>query len=75
MLEREPDERFIAAAVCARCGAVDRVVVRIREERLRRRCLACGYAEELALSGPSATGERDTGPQPVKIVDPSRRRE
>ena len=36
--------RFIAGAVCPRCGAMDRMVVDM--ETQRRECVACGFSED-----------------------------
>ena len=46
--------RFIAAAVCPACDAVDRIVVEMtrateaEQELSRRRCVACGFTDEFA---------------------------
>ncbi|MEE9253625.1 MAG: YheV family putative metal-binding protein [Pseudomonadales bacterium] len=74
MLKRERGERFIAGAVCPRCGAEDRVVVSVQEERLRQRCLQCGHHEELRLAQPTETRGGEVPSEPVRIVEPPSRR-
>ncbi len=53
-------KRFIAAAVCPECDAVDRIVVEIavaltagasaEAELSRRRCVACGFTDEFSAA-------------------------
>ena len=71
--------RFIAGAVCPRCRAVDRIVVRNAEDGAERACVACGFREAAAVSSPAPTlGRHDAPPSPrdeapaqrVTIVDP-----
>jgi uncharacterized protein len=42
--------RFIAGAVCPKCGALDRIV--LEDDDRRRRCIACGFTDTLLPSGP-----------------------
>ncbi|MEM1112887.1 MAG: YheV family putative metal-binding protein [Pseudomonadota bacterium] len=39
-----PRRRFIAGAVCPRCGAMDKIVVNLDTDS--RECVACGFSEE-----------------------------
>ena len=48
--------RFIAGAVCPRCGEMDRVVVDLDTDR--RECIACGFSE----TRPETTAGRQVGP-------------
>ena len=38
-------KRFIAGAVCPRCGKMDKLKVDMQDQR--RECVACGYADAL----------------------------
>ncbi len=60
--------RFIAGAVCPRCGEMDRIVVNLDTDR--RECVACGFSEER----PAA--QRDvTVQEPVtRVTRPAARR-
>lgn len=43
-MEKKPvRRRFIAGAICPRCGELDRVVVDLDTDR--RECVACGFSE------------------------------
>ena len=88
MFKRKPGERFIAGAVCAYCGAVDRIVEgaiiegAIDEGTWPRRCLACGVSEGLsdAVSPAIPTGgaggnpRRDAPTEQVKLIEPPPRK-
>jgi len=39
--------RFIAGAVCAACGATDRIVVEYSIDAQRQRCVVCGQTEAI----------------------------
>jgi hypothetical protein len=59
-----PRRRFIAGAVCPRCGAQDRIVVFLEAEGaggegLARECVACGFEDRMA-DGPGP-GEAPRG--------------
>ena len=53
-------KRFVAAAVCPQCDAVDRIVVEVAvdlaaggdgdTELSRRRCVACGFRDEFSAA-------------------------
>ena len=78
--------RFIAGAVCPRCGEMDRVVVDLDSDR--RECTACGFSEtrpgapDAAKAGSEAARELptrvsraaarrvETAAEPVTLVDP-----
>jgi uncharacterized protein len=69
--------RFIAGAVCPQCRAMDRIVLEQDEGIRRRRCVACGYSDEMTASGsvePATRLARPGGPgapsTPVRLVDP-----
>ena len=72
--------RFIAGAVCPRCGAMDKIVVDL--DRDLRECVACGYSDErpeapatrelpTRVSRPAAR-RVETPAEQVRLVDPSR---
>ena len=42
-------KRFIAGAVCPKCGAQDRLVIYQKAGRRLRECVACGFADEVTL--------------------------
>jgi Zn ribbon nucleic-acid-binding protein len=94
-------KRFIAGAVCPACQAVDRIVVETglqaaadsehvdpQQEVSRRRCVACGFADEFSVDNlinsqgvprgkperpKSSPGSPATPAQAVKILDPAAR--
>lgn len=51
--------RFIAGAVCPRCGDMDKIVVDAETDR--RECIACGFSEE--RPGPVAPAGQDGTPR------------
>ena len=56
-------KRFIAGAVCPRCGELDRIVMLQPEEGPRQRaCVACGFHESLA--------ELDATELPTRVNQP-----
>lgn len=75
--------RFIAGAVCPRCGAMDRLVL---ESDDSRRCVACGYEDALDSAASQApktrldgglkqpAGSSDEAPSVVRILEPARKR-
>jgi len=44
-------KRFIAGAVCPRCGEMDTVRMYRDEEREYRECVKCGFSDSLRLDG------------------------
>ncbi len=70
--------RFIAGAVCPRCGAMDKIVVDLDSDQ--RECVACGFKEarpepptpeELKTRVNRASARRvETASEPVRLVDP-----
>ena len=72
-----PPKRFIAGAVCPRCGAMDRIVV--HGDGDHRECIDCGFSdarpgtpsEEPLTRVTRASARRvETQAQPVKLLDP-----
>ncbi len=63
--------RFIAGAVCPRCGAMDRIVVDTQTDR--RECVACGFSEERPEAAAPAPGipPREL---PTRVTRPAARR-
>ncbi|MCW8884024.1 MAG: YheV family putative metal-binding protein [Motiliproteus sp.] len=53
-------KRFIAGAVCPRCGAMDRLRTWRDEEREYRECIDCGYEDAMRLDGSAEPEELDT---------------
>ncbi|MFV8818931.1 YheV family putative metal-binding protein [Haliea sp. E17] len=74
--------RFIAGAVCPRCGAMDRIVVDMDTER--RECVACDFSEERPTDAPAreiatrvtraAARRSETPAEVVTLVDPAKPR-
>lgn len=53
-------KRFIAGAVCPRCGKMDSVRMHRDEEREYRECIECGFSDSLRLDGRPDPKEIDT---------------
>ncbi len=66
--------RFIAGAVCPRCGAMDRIVVDTGTDR--RECVACGFGEDRPEAAPPAGGKPVAPPRelPTRVTRPAARR-
>ena len=72
--------RFIAGAVCAACGAVDRTIVERGEDGERVRCVNCGATRAKPPAGSNypggrlaTSGSRSTeSARPVRLLDPGR---
>jgi uncharacterized metal-binding protein (TIGR02443 family) len=74
----EPVKRFIAGAVCPKCGAMDTVRSFTIEERMVRECVMCDFSDEMSASGeaqelPTRVNQADKlvleqGEQVVKII-------
>lgn len=71
-------KRFIAGAVCPRCGAMDTVRMYRDDEREHRECVKCGFADSLRLDGrpePNEIATRVSGPRseraPAAVADDS----
>ena len=66
-------KRFIAGAVCPRCGEQDKLLVYREGERDYRECVSCDFAEEMHFTQPWAEIEtranRDLGRQAIKFVN------
>lgn len=41
-----PTKRFIAGAVCPRCGEMDRLVVYEKDDGTYKECVSCGFEEQ-----------------------------
>ena len=52
MQGKDRRRRFIAGAVCPRCGEMDKLVVYLDSDQ--RECVACGFSEGRPLDGDSA---------------------
>ena len=72
-------KRFIAGAVCPRCGEQDKLVTFTEGEKTFRECIACDFSDEMQFQ--SAARELDTRvnrseeeiqaeTRPVKLMDP-----
>ncbi|AVV34234.1 YheV family putative zinc ribbon protein [Cobetia amphilecti] len=77
-------KRFIAGAVCPRCGAMDRLRTWEQNETRYRDCVSCDFFEQQAIEEPPTLAEistrvsdpRETPAsdevQPVRILDPGK---
>ncbi|HEY5644701.1 MAG TPA: YheV family putative metal-binding protein [Pseudomonadales bacterium] len=73
--------RFIAGAVCPKCGAMDRLQVIGDGDERARRCVSCGHQDQLSgAASPSPRSRLDGGLKPaggdehrqtVRIIAPS----
>lgn len=66
MHEPNTRRRFIAGAVCPRCGEMDRIVVDMDSEQ--RECVACGFSEDRPQETPGP------GELPTRVSRPAARR-
>lgn len=77
-------KRFIAGAVCPRCGAMDRLRTWEQNETRYRDCVSCDFFEQQATEEPPTLEELSTRVntprdepasdevQPVRILDPGK---
>jgi uncharacterized protein len=72
----KPQRRFIAGAVCPKCGAMDKIVVDLESDQ--RECVSCGFAEGRPQATPGELSTRvsrpaarrtETPAEAVKLVD------
>ncbi|MCB1842161.1 MAG: YheV family putative metal-binding protein [Halioglobus sp.] len=78
-MAQTPGRRFIAGAVCPRCGAMDKIAVDLALDQ--RFCVSCGFtearpknpaAQELSTRVSRAAARRvETPAEVVTLVDPS----
>ena len=69
--------RFIAGAVCPRCGLMDKL--QVDPERNLRECVSCGYSDERPVDGAPELRTRvnrpaarrvETAAEPVTLIQP-----
>ena len=69
--------RFIAGAVCPRCGLMDKLL--IDSARQVRECVSCGFSDERPVEGASEVPTRvtrgaarrvETDAEVVRLLDP-----
>ena len=83
-------QRFIAGAVCPRCGLMDKIIVNLDTDQ--RECVACGFVEDrpgntsTVVQAENAGSElptrvsrpaarrMDTAAEPVRLVEPEKKR-
>ncbi|MEW5249427.1 YheV family putative zinc ribbon protein [Microbulbifer discodermiae] len=73
--------RFIAGAVCPKCGEMDRIVNYNRGQRNYRECVACGFKDEIRLqSSPrelstrvSEQAQSEDAERPVRFIQPPKK--
>lgn len=73
-------KRFIAGAVCPRCGEQDKLVVYDREDKTFRECVECDFSEEMQFQNAArelstrvnqTEEEKQAQTRPVKFIDPN----
>jgi hypothetical protein len=47
MMACEVKKRFIAGAVCPRCGEMDKIVMYKKDESEYRECVGCGFQDKM----------------------------
>lgn len=71
--------RFIAGAVCPRCGVMDRI--RVLADSDTRECIDCGFSDARPEAPPQPVPTRvtrgaarrvETAAQPVRLLDPAK---
>jgi uncharacterized metal-binding protein (TIGR02443 family) len=68
MQDNKQRRRFIAGAVCPRCGEMDKIVVNLDTDQ--RECVACDFSE--VRPGPGNTGS--SSELPTRVSRPAARR-
>ena len=72
-------KRFIAGAVCPKCGEMDRLVMFRQDGKQFRECVNCGFSDEMRFNLPGREletrvnrneSEREAEVSVVKILDP-----
>ncbi|WP_106475765.1 YheV family putative zinc ribbon protein [Phytohalomonas tamaricis] len=53
-------KRFIAGAVCPRCGAMDKIRAWENNGIRYKECVSCDFFEQLAIEEPTASTELET---------------
>lgn len=72
-------KRFIAGAVCPRCGALDKLVMFRDGGHVYRECVSCAFADEILAHSPTqletrvdrAQGQTEAGSEPLKFFNPA----
>lgn len=67
----KPSRRFIAGAVCPRCGKMDKIVVDMESQA--RKCIDCGFSEDRPTDG-RPTQNSSTQELPTRVSRASARR-
>ncbi|MEH6470135.1 MAG: YheV family putative zinc ribbon protein [Halopseudomonas sp.] len=64
-------KRFVAGAVCPRCGELDKLRMWRDEVKEYRECVQCQYLDAMRLDGRNDSEELETrvNQQPVKSLD------
>lgn len=65
-------KRFIAGAICPKCGMMDRIVVYREQQKELRECVNCGFKDELRLQPSPAelsTRVQQVEVAPVRLID------
>ena len=84
MNDSAPRRRFIAGAVCPRCGLMDKIVVNLDTDQ--RECVSCDFTEARPAGGSAqpappevqtrvsraAARRVETPAEPVTLIDPAK---
>ena len=72
-------KRFIAGAVCPKCGEMDKLVMYKQDGKQYRECVGCGFCDEMRFNYAGreletrvnrSVEEKEGEVQVVKLVDP-----
>lgn len=64
MTIKPPTRRYIAGAVCPRCGQMDKIVIDMETDQ--RECVACGFKEQRP-SNPAASEKAQALELPTRV--------
>ena len=56
----QPIKRFVAGAVCPRCGEMDKLRMWRDDTKEHRECIQCGYTDAMRLDGYEGESELQT---------------
>ncbi|RDE18884.1 hypothetical protein DV711_14805 [Motiliproteus coralliicola] len=66
----KPIKRFVAGAVCPRCGEMDKLRTWRDEVQEHRECIQCGYTDAMRLDGLSGPEEMETRVNQPRTAEP-----
>lgn len=66
----KPIKRFVAGAVCPRCGEMDKLRTWRDEAQEHRECIQCGYSDVMRLDGLNGPDELTTRVNQPRETEP-----